>query len=213
MALSIDVTGFAPGETIPGRFAFCIPAATGHVAMGPNRNPRVGWAGAPAETRSFALLCVDLDAPTVADDVNKDGTTVPASLPRGDFAHWVLVDIAPSIKEIAEGADSDGVTPRGKPLGPSDYAVRGRNDYTSWFAGDATMEGIYGGYDGPCPPWNDEVVHRYVFTVYALALDTLGLAGDFGLAEARAAIAGNVLEEASHMGTYTLNPSLGARVQ
>ena len=30
------------------------------------------------------------------------------------------------------------------------------------------MFGDYYGYDGPCPPWNDELVHRYVFTLYAL---------------------------------------------
>ncbi|HEV8297805.1 MAG TPA: YbhB/YbcL family Raf kinase inhibitor-like protein [Acidimicrobiales bacterium] len=212
MALSIEVSGFEPGAPIPGQFAFCVPAATGHVAMAANRNPAVSWSGAPPETRSFALLCVDLDAPTVGDDVNKEGATVPDSLPRADFSHWVLVDIAPSRSSIPAGADSDGVTPRGKPIGATQFGVRGHNDYTGWFAGDADMAGTYGGYDGPCPPWNDERVHRYVFTIYALDVDTLGLAGDFGLTEARAAIAGHVLAEASHSGTYTLNPSLGARV-
>jgi Raf kinase inhibitor-like YbhB/YbcL family protein len=212
MALSIVVTGFAPGASIPGEFALCVPAARGHVAMAANRNPEVTWSGAPADTRSFALLCVDLDAPTVADDVNKEGVTVPASLPRADFAHWVLVDIAPSTTSIAAGADSDGVTAHGKPVGPTDLGVRGHNDYTSWFAGDAEMAGTYGGYDGPCPPWNDEIPHRYVFTVYALDTDTVGLAGDFGVADARAAIAGHVRAEASVMGPDTLNPDNGALV-
>ena len=35
-------------------------------------------------------------------------------------------------------------------------ARQGINDYTGWFAGDADMAGNYFGYDGPCPPWNDE---------------------------------------------------------
>ena len=35
------------------------------------------------------------------------------------------------------------------------------------------MFGDYYGYDGPCPPWNDELVHRYVFTLYALDVPRL----------------------------------------
>jgi Raf kinase inhibitor-like YbhB/YbcL family protein len=209
-ALSIEVSGFAEGAPIPGVFAFCVPAASGHVTLGPNRNPRVHWSGAPQGTRSYALLCVDADAPTVGDNVNKEGVTVPASLPRADFSHWVLVDIPVGVTEIAEAADADGVVARGKPAGATAYGVRGRNDYTGWFADDADMAGTYAGYDGPCPPWNDEVVHRYTFTVYALDVDSLGLSGDFGLAEARGAMAGHVLAEASQLGTYTLNPDRGA---
>jgi len=63
-------------------------------------------------------------------------------------------------------------------------------------------------YDGPCPPWNDEIVHRYVFTVYALDIEKLPLTGRFGGPEVRAAIAGHVLDQASLTGTYTLNPAL-----
>jgi phosphatidylethanolamine-binding protein (PEBP) family uncharacterized protein len=52
------------------------------------------------------------------------------------------------------------------------------------------MRGDYYGYDGPCPPWNDEIIHHYVFTVYALDVEQLPLAGKFGGPEVRAAIAG-----------------------
>jgi Raf kinase inhibitor-like YbhB/YbcL family protein len=208
MPFAIEVPGFPEGGPIPGTFAFCVPAEVGHVAMAPNRSPLVRWAGAPAETRSYAILCVDSDAPTVPDTVNKEGETVPAILARAEFAHWVLVDVPASLSEIAEGADSDGVTPHGKPLGPTPIGVRGRNDYTGWFAGDPDMEGTYGGYDGPCPPWNDELVHHYTFTVYALDVDTLGLSGDFGLAEARAAMEGHVLASDSAVGVYSLNPEV-----
>ncbi len=211
MALALEVTGIVDGQPIPGEFAFCVPAAEGHVAMAPNRNPRVAWTGAPEGTRSFALLCIDADAPTDATDVNREGATVPASLPRGAFSHWVLVDIPGSATAIGEGQDSDGVTPRGKAVGPTAHGVRGRNDYTAWFAGDPDMEGTYGGYDGPCPPWNDELVHHYTFTVHALDIATLGLHGPFGADDVRAAIDGHVLASASITGTYTLNPALGAR--
>ena len=58
---------------------------------------------------------------------------------------------------------------------------QGINDYTGWFAGDKDMAGNYFGYDGPCPPWNDEILHHYVFTVYALDVPRLDIAGDFGI--------------------------------
>lgn len=211
MALVLEVTGIADGQPVPGEFAFCVPAAEGHVAMAPNRNPRVAWHGAPEGTRSFALLCIDADAPTDPTNVNKEGVTVPASLPRGEFSHWVLVDIPGTATAVAEGADSDGVTPKGKPVGPTSHGVRGRNDYTAWFAGDPDMEGTYGGYDGPCPPWNDELVHHYTFTIHALDIASLGLRGPFGADDVRAAMEGHVLASASVTGTYTLNPALGAR--
>jgi Raf kinase inhibitor-like YbhB/YbcL family protein len=210
MAFSIEVSGFREGEAIPGQYAFCIPADVGHVTLAPNKNPRVAWRDAPEGTRSFVVLCVDSDAPTVPDTVNKEGETVPAVLARAEFSHWVLVDIPASTTEIAEGADSDGVTPHGKEVGPTPHGVRGRNDYTGWFAGDPDMEGTYGGYDGPCPPWNDELVHHYTFSVHALDVESLGLSGDFGLDDVRRAMEGHVLASASQMGTYTLNPELGA---
>jgi Raf kinase inhibitor-like YbhB/YbcL family protein len=210
MPFAIEVPGFPEGGPIPGTFAFCIPADVGHVAMAPNRNPLIRWAGAPGGTRSFVVLCVDSDAPTVPDTVNQEGMTVPAILARSEFSHWVLVDVPADVSEIGEGADSDGVTPHGKPLGPGPVGLRGRNDYTGWFAGDPDMEGVYAGYDGPCPPWNDELVHHYTFTVHALDIETVGLSGDFGLAEVRAAIDGHVLASASQVGTYSLNPEVEA---
>ena len=211
MALTLDVTGVADGEPIPATFAFGVPALDGHIAMGPNRNPRVVWKDAPTGTQSFVLLCIDTDAPTDATDVNVEGRAVASSLPRAAFSHWVLVDITGSATAVAEGADSDGVTAGGKPVGPTAHGVRGRNDYTAWFAGDADMAGTYGGYDGPCPPWNDELVHHYRFTVYALDAPTLGLSGAFSADDALTAMRGHVLASASVTGTYTLNPALGAR--
>ena len=102
----------------------------------------------------------------------------PASLPRVDFFHWLLLDIPPSIHEIAAGSHSDGIVSRGKPGPAAPQGLRhGFNDYTSWFANDTDMKGNYYGYDGPCPPWNVSIVHHYIFTVYALDVTRLDVQG------------------------------------
>ena len=164
----------------------------------------------PPGTRSFAVICCDPDVPSRGDDVNQEGRSVPAELPRVDFFHWLLVDLSVDRREIQAGEFSREVTPRGKsgPQGPQGTR-QGINDYTGWFAADHDMRGDYHGYDGPCPPWNDERMHRYVFTVYALDVDRLELDTRFDGAGLRAALAGHILDEASLTGIYTLNPALG----
>jgi hypothetical protein len=206
--VKIESPAFANGEPIPPRLAFGRMDRDQHVALSDNRNPALRWSGLPEATKSLALLCFDPDVPSEGTDVNQEGRSVPADLPRVDFFHWVLVDISPQLDSIAEGAASDSVTPRGKAPGRCEFGVRGINDYTGWFAQDPDMSGDYGGYDGPCPPWNDSIVHHYHFCVYALDVASLGLQGGFGGAEVRRAMDGHVLAEAQWVGTYTLNPDL-----
>lgn len=200
---------FQDGGVIPGRCAFAVKAPKGHVRLSENLNPDLRWSGAPAGTRSFVLICTDPDAPTRPDDVNKEGREVPLKLPRANFVHWVVVDIPPGVTHIAEGAASRGVTPRGKtqPPGP-EGARQGQNDYTGWFKGDAEMEGIYLGYDGPCPPWNDSVPHHYRFEIFALDMPSVPVSGAFTAAEVSAAIKGHVLASATLTGRYSLNPRI-----
>ena len=207
--MKLTTTAFHDSGVIPAEFAFGRPDATTHVALSANRNPDLAWTGAPAGAKSFAVLCVDPDVPSRGDDVNQEGRIVPASLPRVDFHHWVLVDLPASITSIARGEYADGVVPHGKPGPAAKHGARhGINDYTGWFAGDPSMAGDWHGYDGPCPPWNDAIVHRYVFTVYALDVPRLGVEGKFGGADALRAMAGHVLAQASVTGRYALNPSV-----
>jgi Raf kinase inhibitor-like YbhB/YbcL family protein len=207
--MKLTTTAFADGGAIPAEFAFCTPDAKRHVALSANRNPDLAWSGAPVGTRSFAVTCIDPDVPSRGDDVNQEGRTVPASLPRVPFAHWVLVDLAPSTLSIARGAHSDGVTTRGKSGPSAPHGGRhGINDYTGWFASDRDMAGDYYGYDGPCPPWNDALPHRYVFTVYALGVDKLAVDGRFTATDVERAMSGHVLAQASVTGRYTLNPAV-----
>jgi phosphatidylethanolamine-binding protein (PEBP) family uncharacterized protein len=51
-------------------------------------------------------------------------------------------------------------------------------------------------------------MHHYIFTVYALDVESLGLSGVFGGPEALAAMDGHILAKGSCMGTYTLNKRL-----
>ena len=198
-------------QPIPGEFAFCIPNDKTRVCLGKNLSPQLSWSDAPAGTKSFAITCIDPDVPSIGDNVNVDGREVPVDLPRVDFHHWTLVDLPAGTASIEAGQFSSEVTPCGKagpgaPLG----SRQGINDYTVWFAGDSDMRGDYFGYDGPCPPWNDLRVHRYVYTVYALDVEKLPLTGTFTGAEALAAIQDHILDKASITGTYTLNATLRA---
>ena len=207
--MKLSVQGITDGQPIPAKYAFGVPDATEHMQFGQNRNPHVSWTDAPRETRSFAILVKDPDVPSVADDVNQEGKVVKADLPRVDFYHWVLVDIPPGVSQIEEGEDSSEVVVGGKPGGRVEKGIRGINNYTDFFAGNADLEGVYGGYDGPCPPWNDELLHHYHFTVYALDVESLGLEGDFKGPDVEKAMQGHILDQASVMGTYTMNPALG----
>lgn len=206
--LKVTMEGWTYGDPIPDEYAFCVPAEVGHIAMGKNLSPAIRWSDAPKGTRSFAIVCHDPDVPSQADAVNKEGLVVPANLPRIDFYHWVLIDIPADAHEIPKGAESDGIVARGKECGFVAHGVRGINSYTDWFATDPDMQGNYGGYDGPCPPWNDEIIHHYHFTVYALDVTSLGLEGVFTGRDVLEALTPKVLAQGSWMGTYTLNPKL-----
>jgi Raf kinase inhibitor-like YbhB/YbcL family protein len=207
--LELSTSAFHDNGVIPAEFAFGVMDAVAHLKLSANRNPDFTWTGLPAGTQSLALLCHDPDVPSRGDDVNQEGRNVPASLARVDFFHWVLIDLPPGTPPIAGGEFSDGVTARGKPGPHAPRGARqGTNDYTGWFAGDRDMAGDYFGYDGPCPPWNDEIPHRYVFTLYALDVPRLAVAGVFTGGDVRAAMAGHVLGQAAVTGRYTLNPAV-----
>ena len=84
---------FDADQPIPEEFAFGAPDPVLHVRLTTNHNPQLKWSGAPAQTRSYAVICVDTDVPTKPDDVNKEGRVVPARpaarqvLSLGDGGH------------------------------------------------------------------------------------------------------------------------------
>jgi Raf kinase inhibitor-like YbhB/YbcL family protein len=202
--MKLHSDSFGHGHPLPPGLAMGTPEG-----FGGNRNPHLAWSEAPQGTRSFVLLCIDPDVPTVKEMVGKAGVEIPVEQPRTDFIHWTMADIPADVNEIAEGAWSGGATVGGKnkPLGPHP-ASHGLNDYTGWFAGDATMAGDYRGYDGPYPPANDRRMHRYFFRLFALDVESMDLAERFSAGDVLRAMQGHVLAEALTYGTYSLHAAV-----
>jgi hypothetical protein len=98
-----------------------------YTCRGRNISPPLCFGGVPKGTESFALLMVDLDTPV------------------GTVTHWVVYNIPPDFRELAQGV------PPGKLL--ENGVHQGRNGMFRY------------GYMGPCPPWGH---HRYLFRLFAL---------------------------------------------
>jgi Raf kinase inhibitor-like YbhB/YbcL family protein len=211
--LKVSVDSFKNGGMMPNKYAFCVPAAQGHTSDGPNVNPSISWSKGPRGTKSYAIILYDTDSPAEQrEKMNKEGETLTAAVPRRNFFHWVLVDIPSNVTSIKEGADSNVRVLHGKPATPSTTGIKGPNDYTKATASNDAMKGQYYGYDGPCPPWNDENLHHYHFTVYALSVSSLNLPKDFDGPAAMEAMKGKILAQGEELGLFTQNPAKGAKV-
>lgn len=81
---------FEDHEMIPSRYT----------CDGLNVSPPFAWSEAPLQTRSFALVCIDPDAPS------------------GDFYHWGVYDIAANTTHLPEHYPADGA-----------FRSQGRNDF------------------------------------------------------------------------------------
>jgi Raf kinase inhibitor-like YbhB/YbcL family protein len=100
------------------------------------------------------------------------------------FWHWLLLGLPAGITELPSGA--------GAPAGLPEGAFHVRNDF-----GDMS-------YDGATPPPGD-VVHRYVFIVHAIDVDTLGLDDSATPAFVGFNLAFHTLARASIRATYQVS--------
>ena len=201
-------TSWSNGDRIPSKYAAGKLGPDGPT-FSDNISPHLAWDDVPEGTQSFALIWHDRAVPSKGDDVNQPDREVPATLPRVDFFHWVLVDLPATLRDIKEGEFSQGFTAKGKPGPAALHGARaGLNDYTGWFAADPQNAGQYFGYDGCFPPFNDSRVHHYVFTLYALDVPRAPVEGSFTGQQVRDAIAPHVLGQAQFEGSYTLNKRL-----
>jgi Raf kinase inhibitor-like YbhB/YbcL family protein len=202
-ALTVTLNGLTQQGNILPRHAFCQPDPVSRTRDGGNVSPELKWEKGPEGTQSYAVIMHDPDVPTVFDNANREGKILPADMPRQEFIHWVLTDIPATVIRLPEGADADRVEKTGKGTQRTRYGVRGINDYGKH------IKGTFYGYDGPCPPWNDERLHHYTYVVYALDVPSLKLFGKFTAADARKAMEGHVLAQGKATGLYTQNPQMG----
>jgi Raf kinase inhibitor-like YbhB/YbcL family protein len=101
----------------------------------------------PVGTRSLHIQVHDPDAPT-----------------GSGFWHWAVYDIPPTVMSLPRGAgNSASLLPAG--------AFGGNTDFM-----DTGTTGGNGNYGGPCPPAGDPP-HHYNFTIYALSVDQVEVAG------------------------------------
>jgi phosphatidylethanolamine-binding protein (PEBP) family uncharacterized protein len=117
-----------------------------------------------------------------------------------------LIDIPPTITHLRRGEESAGFVPKGNPIGSTDHGLRGANVFSHYYPEDSPLAGVRGGYDGPCPPHNDVVAHRYVTRVYALDVPSLGLSGVFFGEDALHAMQGHVLAAGEAAAVYSAMP-------
>ena len=95
----IKSSAFQNGAKIPARYT-CDSL---------NLSPSLSWAGAPAETKSFALICEDPDAPS------------------GTFIHWVIFNIPKEKNGLEENVPKKDFLPDGTVQGKNSA---GRTGYT-----------------------------------------------------------------------------------
>jgi Raf kinase inhibitor-like YbhB/YbcL family protein len=119
----------------------------GFGCTGQNISPELQWSGVPVGTKSLALQVYDPDAPS-----------------GSGFWHWAVYNLPPDSNGLPRGAGNNATT---LPLG----AFGGNTDFL-----DTGTTGGNGNYGGPCPPQGD-APHRYIFTLFALSVDKLEVAG------------------------------------
>lgn len=128
---------------------------------GADISPELAWTEPPAGTKALALIMDDPHAP------------------RGTFVHWVLYDLPPDTRSLAERLAKDRQLANG--------ARQGRNDFGKI------------GYKGPCPPKGAS--HRYFFKLYALDAKTNLKAGG-SKSELERVMKGHILAQTEMSGRY-----------
>jgi Raf kinase inhibitor-like YbhB/YbcL family protein len=137
------------------------PIPAKYTCDGENVSPPLRLLQIPQGAKSLVLIVDDPDAP------------------HGTFVHWIVWNLPPHLKEIAEGAEEfSQFTP--PPL-------QGTNGFKKAY------------YQGPCPPPGK--AHHYHFKLYALN-GQLTLPEGSTKQEVEKAMQGLIIEKAELVGTY-----------
>lgn len=124
---------------------------------GENFNPPLKIFDVPENAKSLVLIVDDPDAT------------------MGIFTHWIIWNINPAIKQIAENNPPQ--------------AIEGKNDFGKI------------GYGGPCPSTG---THGYFFKLYALDI-LLSIPEDSDKKKLEAAMKNHILDSAELIGLYSRN--------
>ena len=188
--LKVEVDKISDKSPIPEANALCEATPDGKSTSGKNERPTISWSKGPNETKSYAVIVSDPDVPADFSKAGKEGQVVGKDDPRQMFYHWAVLDIPATTTKIDGGTD------------PIKLGTPATNDLGKYMP-DNTQ------YGGPCPPWNDQRIHHYHFTVYALDVASLGLKNATAKQAAEALkTSKNVLATGEVVGTYTLNREL-----
>lgn len=98
-AMEIASPAFPEGQPIPDKY-------TGH---GNDVSPPLQWSGAPPQTKSFALICDDPDAP------------------MGTFTHWVIYNLPATNTAVSENIPKTETLPDGSQQGKNSFDNVGYN--------------------------------------------------------------------------------------
>lgn len=135
----VSAQGFADGTSIPDRFT----------CEGKDLPPAIRWQGEPPETKSFALIMDDPDAP------------------GGTWNHWLVWDVPANVHSLPEGG---GRTPHGI-SGTNDFGKRGyggpcppmgRGPHHYYFRLFAVNVGSLGLPEGTTRPALEEALRKHV---------------------------------------------------
>jgi Raf kinase inhibitor-like YbhB/YbcL family protein len=106
--MQVTSNAFHEGGTIPQKYT----------ADGKDVSPPLKWSGAPAGTKSFALICDDPDAP------------------RGTWMHWLVYNLPADHTELAEAIPTHDTLPNG--------AHQGKNSFNKiGYGGPSPPEGTH----------------------------------------------------------------------
>lgn len=172
--LSFHVYAFelnSPELTQDGTFgdhhAACIfSPSQKQIVFGENISPALNWNNPPKNTKSFALLLLDPDVPLDRSTVNVPGKTILSTAPRRTAYHWILIDIPNTVYSIAAGMAST------KPINENKSIKNTKHTWANIVSYE-DKTALSSSYVGPCPPSNDERIHHYIFTLYALNVPTV----------------------------------------
>ena len=95
--MKITSSSFKEGDEIPSKYT----------CHGENISPQISWTGSPENTKCFALISDDPDAPA------------------GDWVHWVIYNIPSSVSELTENIPKNKKLDNGTEQGLNDFRKTG----------------------------------------------------------------------------------------